>query len=684
MAWGQFLFDTDEYSQHNSFVPRNCRAPADPNFPSPFLFSPSEVSMFLQRRLFAFALLSLLSCAVFADTVVNKDTQNDKTFAKYGVTGKGVIVAIMDRGIDYAHPDFLNADGTTRIKMMWDMSAQNLCAAGNPAPVAYTEAQINAALKSNTPLGERDAVGHGTVTAGIAAGNGSALGKVSAQYAGIAPQADLLIVKVTSEGAPAHGTQPAEDPFRGCYNQALDLVTAEAATLGEPIVGLINSGTQWGPIDGTSAVSREIDLDFGLNNPGYVYVSASGDEGTLPNHARNTYSTTAAVFPFSIATSSTDTGQIWYTGAAPANVTVTTNDNGDKVTVAPNNCSSSSDGTISVCNYLPGEQFYPWQSSGPDRAVWYEIIGHTGAGTITVQGTGSNAGTADVYSDDSANIAFTNFITPGRLNDYSATDSADVAACYNVRTSWTDINNTKESITNEGKVGALWMFSSGGPTRDGRVPPNGGVDISTPGGNLFAAYGLNSYWETFQFNLIKGGKGYYGRQSATSGASPILVGAAALMLQMDPKLTAAQVRQIIHQTATADKFTGSVPNQNWGARKLNILGATNAVAAMLNTTANLSSTSLNFGTQKVKTQSSPQTVTLSNSGTDALGIASTAITGDYVITSDSCGSLVAGGGHCAIAVAFKPKKTGVLTGTITIKDFNPNSPQVVSLTGTGD
>ena len=202
MAWGQFLFDTDEYLQHNSFVPRNCRAPADPNLPSPFLFSPSEVSMFLQRHLFAFALLSLLSCGVFADTVVNKDTQNDKTFAKYGVTGKGVIVAIMDRGIDYTHPDFLNADGTTRIKMMWDMSAQNLCAAGNPAPVAYTEAQINAALKSNTPLGERDAVGHGTVTAGIAAGNGSALGKASAQYAGIAPQADLFHRENAAQASP--------------------------------------------------------------------------------------------------------------------------------------------------------------------------------------------------------------------------------------------------------------------------------------------------------------------------------------------------------------------------------------------------------------------------------------------------------------------------------------------------
>ena len=79
-----------------------------------------------------------LTPAALADTLVNEDTQADKAFAKYGASGKGVIVAIMDRGIDYTHPDFRNSNGTTRIKMMWDMSAQNLCATDNPAPVVYT------------------------------------------------------------------------------------------------------------------------------------------------------------------------------------------------------------------------------------------------------------------------------------------------------------------------------------------------------------------------------------------------------------------------------------------------------------------------------------------------------------------------------------------------------------------
>lgn len=643
---------------------------------------------FSSSRCVVLLLANALAAVTVADTLVNKDTQADKAFAKYGATGRGVIVAIMDRGIDYTHPDFRNADGTTRIKMMWDMSAQSLCAAGNPAPVVYTESAINAALGAGgTALAERDAVGHGTVTAGIAAGNGSALGKSSLQYAGIAPQADLLIVKLTSEGAPAHGTQAAENPFEGCMNQALDLVTQEAAALGEPIVGLINSGVQWGPIDGTGAVSRQIDLDFGASTPGRIYTEASGDEGAYKNHARAAYTEKApTLFPFTLSAASSVYFQLWLTGAVPANVTVTANDNGESATAAPDSCASSSDSSVQVCSYLPGQQFYPWQSSGPDAAVWVAMTGHTGSGNVSVIAAQSGTGTADAYGDSGGIMAYTRFLTPGRLSDYASTYSALVAGCYNVRTAWIDINGNSQSMTSEGGANALWTGSSGGPTRDGRSPPNGGVDIATPGGNLFAAYGRNSYWETFAFNLIDGGQGYYGRQSATSGASPILTGAIALMLQLDPKLTGAQARQIIHNTALTDVHTGSTPNELWGLGKLNILGALDATANLLNTEPALSATSLNFGTEKVDTESPQQIVVLSNHGSDTLGIGSISVnSSSYLLTKKTtCLSSVAPGGTCSIAIAFKPKAAGTEAGVVTIKDFNSGGPLTIAVTGVGD
>ena len=197
-------------------------------------------------------------------------------------------------------------------------------------------------------------MGHGTVGTGLAAGNGRAALPGSAQWAGMAPNADLLIVKMTSEGAPAHSGQPAETAFQGCMSVALDLVKNEAAVLKEPIVALMDSGTQWGPIDGTSAVSQKINADFGANTPGRVYVAASGDEGTLPNHAQVPYSTTPGVFNFNKTSTNSAFLQLWYTGTVPANVTLTMNDTATSVTVTPgNHCSSSSDSSITLCTYLP-------------------------------------------------------------------------------------------------------------------------------------------------------------------------------------------------------------------------------------------------------------------------------------------------------------------------------------------
>jgi subtilisin family serine protease len=218
-------------------------------------------------------LTAALAAPLGAMDEVRVETRADEATAAFGVTGEGVTFAILDRGIDWSHPDFIRPDGSTRIAWMLDQSGFNLCDPGNPSPVEYSAAQIDAALDGGPPLALRDAVGHGTATAGTAAGNGRGL--PDGRYRGIAPGADLLIVKLTSEGAPAHGNQPAEAPFQGCIDDALDWVAAKAAALDQPLVVIINSGTQWGPMDGTSAVSRKIDESLGAATPGRVAVIPS-------------------------------------------------------------------------------------------------------------------------------------------------------------------------------------------------------------------------------------------------------------------------------------------------------------------------------------------------------------------------------------------------------------------------
>ncbi len=96
----------------------------------------------------------------------------------------------------------------------------------------------------------------------------------------------------------------------------------------------------------------------------------------------------------------------------------------------------------------------------------------------------------------------------------------------------------------------------------------------------------------------------------------------------------------------------------------------------------LSASSLNFANQAVGSTSAPQAVTLKNSGSAALSIAKIAASGDFG-QQNNCGASVAIGATCAISVTFKPIATGTRTGAITITDNAPNSPQTISLTGTG-
>ncbi|RLB40136.1 MAG: hypothetical protein DRH30_08865, partial [Deltaproteobacteria bacterium] len=532
----------------------------------------------MQTRSLIVVLFLTIAVNAIAMDLVRQETRTDEAVSAFAVSGRGVTVAVLDRGIDWTHPDFINPDGSTRIKWMLDMTGSNLCDPGNPSPVEYSEAQINQALTGGALLDFRDAVGHGTATAGTAAGNGRAL--TDQRYRGIAPKADLVIVKLTSEGAPAHGSQPGEVPFQGCIDQALDWLAAKLHMLGQPAVAIINSGTQWGPIDGTSAVSRKIDEVFGADTPGRIMVIPSGDEGSLPNHAGADYDgMSETVIGLSRASGTFSVASAWYTGSRPAEVTVTFDDGATVGPVGPG--SSISEAGITIINYVPGTEFYPWLSTGGDSALWIGIDGHSTTGSFRIRGLSSGTGHVDVYGDvigfDLTPVtSMTDHLVPGRLTDYAATRSAIVVADHNIRTQWTDIDGIPREVTHEGAVGELWLKSSGGPTRDGRST---GVDLSAPGQGLFASVGPNSYWATIRAVSPFGGEGRYIRFGGTSGSAPIVVGAVALMLEVNPNLTADEARQIMRSTAVADGDTGAVPNPDWGHGKLDVFRAVQAVMA---------------------------------------------------------------------------------------------------------
>jgi len=215
--------------------------------------------------------------------------------------------------------------------------------------------------------------------------------------------------------------------------------------------------------------------------------------------------------------------------------------------------------------WSPGQEFFPVTSSSGDHFAVIVINGHAATGHIVLQGLRTEPGRFDIYSDFDAITSFRDHLVRGRLVDLASTTSAIVVGAYVSAKTWIDIDGKPQQMRND-VPGKLWGGSAGGPTRAGQQ----GIDLTTPGENLFATIATNSYWATFRWNLIQGGGGYYSRQGAVSGATPIAVGALALMLQMKPDLTSEEARSILHKTATSDANTGTTPNLDWGFGKINV------------------------------------------------------------------------------------------------------------------
>ena len=241
--------------------------------------------------------------------------------------GTGVIVGIIDSGIDFAHQCFRKADGTSRILSIWDQSLTPTGSERSPAGytygVEYTKANIDAALATANPTSsvrhQDSDPGHGTHVAGIAAGDGSVAGnsKPAFTFVGVAPEADIIFV-ANSAGTPDLGDSAAT-------LDAAKYIFEKAAALNKPVVINLSQGDNMGPHDGTSLLERG--LDNLLGGPGRIFVKSAGNAGADNIHASGTVAaggTEQVQFTVPAGDTSPETLDIWYYGPDRFGITITT------------------------------------------------------------------------------------------------------------------------------------------------------------------------------------------------------------------------------------------------------------------------------------------------------------------------------------------------------------------------
>ncbi|HWP09482.1 MAG TPA: S8 family serine peptidase [Polyangiaceae bacterium] len=204
-----------------------------------------------------------------------------------GLTGRGVVLGMVDTGADPKHADLRDAAGNSRIAYWLDFSREraglhpDLEAAlgcrtdpndeeGTPCAV-YTGSEVDALVNDADPSNDPgDFGGHGTHVASLAGGTGMAT--APARYAGVAPEASFIVARVARKGGAI---------YDGDVLKAASFVFERAEALGMPAVVNLSLGTDFGGHDGSSPIERGLEGLVGDAHPGRAIVVAAGNSAGL-------------------------------------------------------------------------------------------------------------------------------------------------------------------------------------------------------------------------------------------------------------------------------------------------------------------------------------------------------------------------------------------------------------------
>lgn len=495
-----------------------------------------------------FGYASFPSCFGLADTssLEASGINRIQSLPSFELRGQGVLIGIIDTGIDYTNKIFQNADGTTRIVSIWDQTIES---DNYPEEyfygTEYTREQINQALMNEDPYSivpSIDEIGHGTLLAGIAAGSRDE----ENEFIGVVPDAEFIVVKL----------KQAKQYLRSffaiprdaiCYQEndimlGVKYLEELARSLGRPIAICIGLGTSQGGHDSRGALSNHLEV-IG-DHIGVAIAVAAGNEANTGHHYFGEINTQSPYDTMELIVSEDVRGfsmEIW--GFAPNAYSIDIlSPTGEYIPRIPARIGESREinflfeGTTILVNYRliesqTGDQLIHIRFGSPTAGIW----------RFNVYGAG------DLALNYHCWLPITDFLTA----DTHFVNSNPETTITSPGNSFVPITVTAYDHNTE----SLFLNAGRGYTRDNMVKP----DIAAPGVNVYGPL-LNHT---------------YGYHTGTSVAAAQATGVAAMLLEWGvvrnnvPFMNGFEVKNYLIRGARRSP-TNIYPNNGWGYGILDI------------------------------------------------------------------------------------------------------------------
>jgi subtilisin family serine protease len=481
-------------------------------------------------------------------------------------TGADVLIGITDWGFDYTHPMFYDTLLTqTRIRAAWDQFKQ-----AGPAPQGYSYGTAYSTPQDLLQAGSDTAniysyATHGSHVAGIAGGSGAGL-----NYRGMAFEAQYLFCTFLVDAA----------AVLDAFNWMREIAEADQKRL---VVNMSWGLYHMGTLDGNSLLSQAIDA---LSQEGVVFVNSGGNNGDINFHIKRTFANDTIKSRIGFYSYSSNPN-MW----------------GQSITMWGEPGRSFSAGFIITSNANNTLQESPWYGTATQPAYLDSFVVQ-GADTVFFNLTAEAAHPLNgrphfrlrVKNRSGAiKVALKATAPDGVVHFWNVTELTNDVGNWGMaftagQTGWlngdrnygisepacTESLITVAAYTAEysGGGGGIATFSSYGPTMDERRKP----DLAAPGVSVassISSFTDNSFSSVGSVNFQ--GRSYpFARFSGTSMSAPAVTGIVALLLQAAPELTAAEVKDLLRNTARRDNYTGTVPPEGstrWGQGKVNAYAA---------------------------------------------------------------------------------------------------------------